>query len=89
MFRKIGGRKKKLISWLEYCQLSAQLPGVKPVELTGVNIDAVKAWRLMDCKLDWAALPAVLVYIGCDDYEIVINSLDQIKTYNEQKQRNG
>ena len=39
----------------------------------------------MGNKLDWSALPVVLEYIGAENPETVIRSLEQIKHYTDAK----
>lgn len=52
-----------------------------PPQQTGDVRTAVKAWNLMGCRLDWAALPIVAELFGIDDVETLITQLVALRDH--------
>jgi hypothetical protein len=46
---------------------------------------AVKAWNMMDAKIDWVALPVVTELLGITDIECLILQLETIKEHGRQR----
>lgn len=71
---------KKLAGWLEVRQFKGKLPETTPAKLNRYSADALHAWNLMQ-GIDWAALPAICELIRCDNIELLIEGLLQIRNH--------
>lgn len=50
---------------------------------------ALDAWRWMDGRIDWAALPVVVEILGIHDVEAFLARLIAVRDYLKDKSRHG
>lgn len=62
-------------------EIKKKLPNVKPVELAEHNQKALMAYNLMKGELDWGCIEAVLEYLSVDNFELIIDQILEIISY--------
>ena len=84
--RAAEGHRGKVRAALE----ATQLPGVAAATGPDPDLDlALDAWRWMDGRIDWAALPVVVEILGIHDVEAFLARLIAVRDYLKDKSRHG
>lgn len=57
---------------------------IKPPPPDFATVLAVRAWNLLDAKIDWLAMDAVTEMLGIVDIEVLTAQLETIKQHGQQ-----
>lgn len=72
---------KKIVGWLQACEVARISPNFKPPEADSEIRFAVQAWNQLGGELEWQGVPFVVEMIGIRDVEILIAQLTAIRDH--------